>query len=700
MKRVCTIGLLLLGMILTSTAEAGRLYARRPGTEAPVYNLTISNIRTSVKIVNQLAVTHVDEEFYNDNNLTLEGFYAFQLPEGAKVDGLWLWVDGKRLIFSVKRKEEAQRLYDSVVIGVRRDPAILESLGSNRFQLKVFPINPRSSRRIELQYFMTLPLGTDGMVHYSYPLNNLNYQSIPVSQTSLTIDVQSHFAISEFQTNFDNRPLMNRVTRVNDRRYTISFGTENTNYTEDYLLAFRMEGMEEFFPVLTYATPNVPTEDPYFILWFPLQKGAQASGPRDYAFVLDGSGSMLGNRLAAVKETYKKLLPTLRPNDRFRIVLFASNAISFPTDTSLLFATPENIAAGLLYIEKNYEANGGTNYQAALQAGLSANFRSEADKRMIFLTDGEPTLGALTYQALLSVITQHDTSNVRLFPVLLYTTQITLLYDLAAARGGKATNIEQGDDLQTVISRLLFEMSLSGVIDVKVSYRNNNAYDLFPRTYQALVGTDQLISTGRFMFDGTEQVEIRYTDPQGNPASRIQNVMLSRANSSLIQVSRFWAAKKIDALLADIKTYGELPELKNSIIALSEKYMILTPYTAFLVLETNPIDVNAVDDLIAQGALAKEFTLYQNYPNPFSAMRGQSTTITFDVPHASGVKIVIYDLLGRVVRVLVDGAFTGGRNTITWDGRDTSGAIVQSGAYLCILTAGGLQKSISMTLAK
>ena len=62
-----------------SSAYAGRIYARRAGTESPIYNLTLSKISSTINIYGQLAVTHVDEEFYNDNNLTLEGFYVFQL---------------------------------------------------------------------------------------------------------------------------------------------------------------------------------------------------------------------------------------------------------------------------------------------------------------------------------------------------------------------------------------------------------------------------------------------------------------------------------------------------------------------------------------------------------------------------------------------------------------------------------------------
>ena len=46
-------------LLSTAMVDAGVLYARRPGTETPVYNLRISHIRTTVNITGQLAVTHV-----------------------------------------------------------------------------------------------------------------------------------------------------------------------------------------------------------------------------------------------------------------------------------------------------------------------------------------------------------------------------------------------------------------------------------------------------------------------------------------------------------------------------------------------------------------------------------------------------------------------------------------------------------------
>ncbi len=696
MKRSATLFLLISLIILAcaATAEAGRLYARRPGTETPIYNLKITRILTTVQVWNQLAVTHVDEEFYNGNNMTLEGFYAFQLPEGAKVDGLWLWVDGKRLIFSVKKKEEAERQYDSVVIGTpRRDPAILESLGANRFQLKVWPINPNSSRRIEIQYFNTLPMDSDGWIQYSYPLNSQNYQTDPVDLTDISITVRGEQNIVDLRTSFDNRPAMNRVTRLGDRQYQIRFGTENQTYLEDYKLQFKLDRIQELFPAITWKDPQNQLEDPYFMMWFPLQATVSNTRPRDYVFVLDASGSMDGERITLVRDAMTKILRSLSESDRFRIVQFSSNAVSEPPDTSLLFATKENVAAAIQYIRYDYSAGGGTNYEEAFRAGLSGNFRYEAEKRMLFLTDGEPTVGAMDYATLIAFIRAIDKANVRIFPVLLYPTQIKLLYDIAADRWGKATNLEVGDDLETVIARLIFDLNQGGFSDFSATYKGGIAYDIYPRSFKTVTSADQLVTAGRFKEDGTETITAQWTGGDGSINYLTRNTDLLATHSSLIQVSRFWASRKIDALLDDIKVYGETKELKDNVIALSCKYMILTPYTAFLVLETNPIDPT---DVAAEGTVARGFELHQNYPNPFNP----STAIAFEIPAQAPVRLVIYDALGRIVRVLVDGTLPAGRHTVVWDGRDAQGRPLSSGAYVCTLTSGGAVRSIRMALVK
>jgi len=90
-------------------------------------------------------------------------------------------------------------------------------------------------------------------------------------------------------------------------------------------------------------------------------------------------------------------------------------------------------------------------------------------------------------------------------------------------------------------------------------------------------------------------------------------------------------------------------------------------------------------------------TLFSNYPNPFNP----ATTIRFELQIASSVRLSIYDLKGRVVRVLASGdALDRGRHEYRWNGRDDSGNQVAAGVYFYRLDAGGFTETKRMALVK
>lgn len=89
-------------------------------------------------------------------------------------------------------------------------------------------------------------------------------------------------------------------------------------------------------------------------------------------------------------------------------------------------------------------------------------------------------------------------------------------------------------------------------------------------------------------------------------------------------------------------------------------------------------------------------TLFQNAPNPFNP----ATTINFRLPQAQPVRLVVYDLQGRMVRTLVDGVRVAGGHAVVWDGTDAGGQGVSSGTYLYRLETEDRVLTRSMLLLK
>jgi hypothetical protein len=85
-----------------------------------------------------------------------------------------------------------------------------------------------------------------------------------------------------------------------------------------------------------------------------------------------------------------------------------------------------------------------------------------------------------------------------------------------------------------------------------------------------------------------------------------------------------------------------------------------------------------------------------NYPNPFNP----STKISYDLPQRASVKIVIYDLLGRVVSTLLDEVKEKGNHTLDWYARDGEGNDLASGIYIAQIQSGQVLKSVKMMLLR
>ena len=110
------------------------------------------------------------------------------------------------------------------------------------------------------------------------------------------------------------------------------------------------------------------------------------------------------------------------------------------------------------------------------------------------------------------------------------------------------------------------------------------------------------------------------------------------------------------------------------------------------------LGINAIrfKSYVGEKAIPESFALHQNYPNPFNPM----TTIRYELPEQSHVTIVIYDMLGRSVRQLVNSTQDAGYRSAIWDATDNFGKPVSAGIYLYQINAGEFTQTRKLVLLK
>ena len=121
--------------------------------------------------------------------------------------------------------------------------------------------------------------------------------------------------------------------------------------------------------------------------------------------------------------------------------------------------------------------------------------------------------------------------------------------------------------------------------------------------------------------------------------------------------------------------------------------------TAGDVLRADAVKFQLIEEITAADErydkiIPKEFKLKPNYPNPFNAV----TTITYDLPLRSQVSLVIYDIIGRQVKVLINKTQEAGHQSVLWDGTNDHGVQVSSGIYFFHIQAGNFAKTHRMVL--
>src|SRR5439155_16778826 len=156
---------LFLALLATPALAQGMLFER--GVEGQSPHLRAVSERVRIQIDHQYASTVLEQQFESLTEGRLEGRYVLRTA-GATVEGFAYWNGEDKIVGEVFEKQAARNLYENVA-GLRRDPGLLEQTGEGSFAFRVFPIEPRERKRIEIRFGQRLAR-VGNLVQYRHTL--------------------------------------------------------------------------------------------------------------------------------------------------------------------------------------------------------------------------------------------------------------------------------------------------------------------------------------------------------------------------------------------------------------------------------------------------------------------------------------------------------------------------------------------------
>lgn len=546
----------------------------RPHPFAP---LEVTRHQTEVRIHDQVAATTIEQEFYNPNDRRMEGTFLFPAPKGAQLRKFTMEINGKPVAAELLSADKARGIYEDIVRKLK-DPALLEFDGRDVYKVRIFPIEPHERKRVTLAYNQVLKIDA-GLVGYAYPLAVEKFSAKPIPNLSLKVDLETRRPLKSVYSPSHNV----EIHRQGAHRATIGFEAKDAQPDADFQLYFAAETDEVGMNLMPYRAGS---EDGYFLLL--LSPGLDADRkkivPKDVAFVLDTSGSMAGKKLEQAKKALAFCVENLNDTDRFEILRFATDTEPLFSRLSEATAAQRNRAQDFI---RGLKPIGGTAIDAALRQALA--LRPADGNRpfvIIFLTDGLPTVGITKEEEILANVGKANPGATRVFCFGIgHDVNTHLLDKITEQTRASSQYVLPEEDLEVKVSSfytrikdpVLVNPALKFTGDIRVS-------QLYPSPLPDVFRGEQLVVVGRFAGKGASAAVLEGTT-EGAARTFTYDAAFPAEATEHDFIPRLWATRRVGYLLDEIRLRGENAELRDEVVDLARRYGIVTPYTAYLIVE-------------------------------------------------------------------------------------------------------------------
>ncbi|MEO0340279.1 MAG: VIT domain-containing protein [Bacteroidota bacterium] len=579
-----------------------------------------------------IAKVQVQQTYFNPGKVPVNATYVFPMSSKAAVYDMRMIVNDRTIQAVIKRKEEAQEIYDNA----KEDgltTSLLEQERPNVFQMSLANINPGDTVRIEMLYTELLE-PTNGVYQFVFPsivgprfttggeswVNQAIQDSFAVARTALNIDLKINAGMPVEASSKSHNVTFERSTFSTQTTLSTQPGddfivdyTLDDNSIETGLLLYEGEEENFFLSMIQPTRPDVP--------YFP--------PPREYIFIMDVSGSMRGEPIEVSKWLISNLLTDLNPEDKFNIVFFASSSATFAPNS--LPVTDENIGMALQMID-DITGGGGTRLLPAMEKALEMGGTEDYSRTFVILTDGYVTVEKEAFELIRNNLNE---ANFFAFGIGRSVNRY-IIEGMAYVGEGEAFVATDFADANTMAATFKSYIEKPVLTNIEALFSGIDVYDVEPLTIPDVFAERPIIIYGKYNKPANGTITLTGDYGGGLISNTLSFQDYTTDVEENIALKYLWARKKI-RLMSDYgiaSNESDTLSIEEEITRLGLKYNLVTEYTSFVA-----VDSNAVSD---PGGIAGNDS--ENDDTRF----GGTTTDINTLPFSANAKKEILKILGTV----------------------------------------------------
>jgi len=615
------IKLIVVLLLLLSAAQAFAVNPEMGGTIEAVadgkkINFPLLKSELVAKVKGDLATVTVKQTFTNPTDKPLHATYLFPMNQDAAVHNMVMEVGDERVEAKIHRIEEAKATFEQAK-HEGKAASLLTEHRPNMFTQNIANLMPKLPVQITLTYSQVLPK-IDGQYELVMPLvvgpryqppgagvaptpvaqvhSKASYgqweveklptypevtgltlpESIDEEQVSIRVELDGGMPITEVSSK--THDISEKIPSETQRIIELLDGKTIDN--KDFVLRYRLSGKATQAGLLAHQDErggffSIQLEPPAV----PTIKDIAA---REMVFVLDTSGSMDGEPIAASKQFMTHALHNLRPNDYFRIIHFSNNAEEFTAEP--VAATPESIRQGLHYIE-SLTADGGTEITPAIEQAFAKPAMQNTLRLVVFLTDGYIGNEAEVLAQIAGKI-----GDARIYALGVGTSVNRFLLDEMAIRSrGFARYIDPTEQADDVAIQLASKLENPVLTDISIDWGDLKVSDISPRTTPDLFAGGAVRIQGKYPTPGQHTIKVSGL-VNGRKAQLPITVNLpASTNEQDNPIPIIWARSQIADIMRQLYTppymrtdSAEDNVLKEKVTRLGLDFSLTTQWTAFV----------------------------------------------------------------------------------------------------------------------